>query len=635
MYSFLYLYLVVVVFIVIYICLNYIAVKIFNHGKPEFQLKKATQFRLDSNYVYGKEPLSPSANGDLNCSTKEGKLIECDIDPDNELGFDSKCAQCRQIAARCVNVSQPIYSAQNPDEILIQPNSSPTKGYCLPSMTTTNTCTRRNGGKWILTTENEPVEDKHLVYTFSCFCSTPKFFQNDVDSGDCTRFVGCRHGQLADTQWTSYETMRCTCPADLFEEEIGSANQPPTCIPLNIYRRKYTDDASAPFERLAIEYIDPDYRSLISKDISLPNPCTFDVTTKTYVRGIGQVVWDRQRKVAYCKSKHTDYMPTILTDDYLYGNGGKYANAMFRYRIRNTIETNDDSDDNYNDYARGTMYEVLRKGCPVENLAGVRLPYWNFPIYLPYLEINSYNMGNAAGRHYTLYPVIPSHRRTYTMVYVFEAQRPDHTTDVVLGNGIQYIPSFMTISFESTRRVYNGAIPCVNVANISYWYNKRAFWIMYPTPPGRGFTNKLGTTGIMGQLSHVDETMDKYTAGYGFHFAFDGKVEPYTELFTGTLFTYSIDNQVYTRPVSCGDKVLTNKYRFNYDPKWINRPPEAIIGYVSSGVLQFAVTGRDGHMFTRNSFDIERHEIGVTTRAISRYELDESRGTITFKTFYP
>lgn len=643
MYSILYLVVYIIIFFIIYTAINYLALSIFNKHKRVFQLKEKSKYRLANNYIYG-DRLDNENSGNLNCSIDD-RLIECDIDEYNELGKEAKCMQCKQISSRCINIKQPIYSAFDPDLILVKPNENIDKGYCLPAVTATESCTRRNGGKWILTqssassTSITKINDaeQNLIYTFECYCSTPNFFQNDTTTGnDCTQFVGCRNGHLANNDWSSYEDMRCTCSPNLYEETLGTANTPPSCTLLNIYRRLYDNNTSAaPFEIIDQQYIDRDYMKIIGsgKRITLPNPCAFDITTKTYIHNIGKVVWNGDKTIAYCESINSNYRPVILNDDYLQGNGGQYANAMFRYRIRDISETNDDATDHYNNYEIGNMYEVFRKGAKLENISGIRLPYYNFPIYLPYLENSSYNMGNPEGRYYTLHPVIPIERSTYTFIYIFDVNIPDYKVNIILGTGIQYIPSFMSTNLESNYRVYNGAVPCVNVANISRFGNKRAFWIMYPTPPAKQYQNKLGKTGIMGELYKVDVESDKMTAGYGFHFAYDNKVEPYTLLFTGTLFTYTLNKIIYTRPVSCGNVVLTQKYRQNVDAQWTNRPKEPIIGVNSQAPFQFALTSRDTHMFTRNSYDIERNEIGVTTRTISRYELHKT-GDLKFKTFY-
>lgn len=664
MYNIIYFVIIIIIFVVIYIIVNYITLLIFNKKRKEFKLKESSDYRLADNYIYGSANALTAAthgtnNGDLNCSTNDGNLIECEIDEYNELGKDAKCVQCKQISSRCINIKNNIYSSTNPNVIIIRPNTSPSKGYCLPSSAISNSCTIRNGGKLILTqstdtdaiisssldngdiaTSKDTIVDKHLIYTFVCMCSTPNFFQNDILNGnDCTKFVGCRYGKLDNNiKWNSYEDMRCVCSPDKYEMKLGTANNPPTCILLNVYRRQYNDggtlSAVAPFEILEKQYIDETYLKLIDiEKISLPNPCTFDVTTKTFVKNVGRIVFDSSKKIAYCESLNSNYKTVVINDDYLRGNGGKYANALFRYRIRTTVsESNDDSDDNYNMYDNATVYEIYRKGTQIENLPGVRLPYYNFPIYLPYLEIDSYNMGNQTGQKYPLYPTIPSNRHKYAMVYVFDANTPNNNNiKVVLGQSLKYIPSFMSISFDTRYRVYNGAIPCVNVSDLASTSSRHIYWTMYPTPPATGFINKLGNKGIMGELIYPDVNSDKFTSTYGFSMVYNGVVEPYTLLFTGTIFTYTINKKIYTRPLSCGDQILTNKYRQYYDKDWRSTRP-IVYERLSNGPMQFALTGRDGHLFTRNSYDIEQNEIGTTKKKISRYDFKD--GKIIFKTFY-
>lgn len=648
MYSIVYLFILIIIFTIIYIVVNYITVLIFNKDKQNFKLKKKSKYRLEKDYTFGTSThLNELTNGSLNCSTSEGKLIECDIDKNNEFGVYSKCLQCKQLSARCIHVSEPVYKSTSSDVVIIEANSSSEKGYCLPSDIISSNCTRKNGGKWILTQRNSNVnndDERSIIYKFECFCSTPQFFQNNIfDGNNCTTFLGCRNGYLRNSDtWESYEDMKCSCPSDLYEERYGTKNEPPSCIPLNVYRRKYS--AEYPFEVLDTKYIAPEYLSLLKDhEISLPNPCSFDITTKRFVKNIGRVVFDRTGTIAYCKPIHSSYKAIIINDDYLKGNGGKYANAMFRFRINNleqvkannqTIKTenNDDEDDYYNNYDSGIMYEVYRKNAVLNNISGVRVPYNNFPIYLPYLENDSYNMGNPYGRHYSLHPVIPKNRHSYAMVYIYDVNVPNYKINITLGNGIQYIPSFMSTSLISSYRVYNGTIPCVSVTEVSKRYKKRVFRIMYPLPPGTKYTEKLGKVGLMGDLYKIDETSSRFTSGYAFHFSYKGRIEPYTLLFTGTIFTYTIKNEIYTRPVSCGDIVLTNKYRFNFDKNWQSIPKEPIIGLPPNDPFQFAVTGRDGHMFTRNSYDIERNEIGAPAKSVARYDTTENK--IKFQTFY-
>lgn len=639
MYSLIYFSIIIIIFLIIYVSVNYVTAVIFNKGKPNFVLKPISKYRLADNYIYGIQGSTEEPDGgDLNCTTETDALIECDIDENNELGKGAKCSQCKQISSRCVNIKENIYSSQDPNLVIIRPNSSPSKGYCLPSSVVSSSCTRRNGGKWILTKstdldtpEKSDAADKTIIYTFKCFCSTPSFFQNDILAGnDCTKFIGCRNGKLADDNWQSYESMTCACPYDLYESTSGSANVPPSCTPLNIYRRKYADNM-APFDILERRFVDPAYLSLLGNNINIPNPCTFDLTTKTFIKGIGRAVFNRANQVAYCESSNVNYKTVIINDDYLYGNGGKYANALFRYRIHDVDESNDDADDNYNRYESGKIYEVLRTGSANEHLSGIRMPYSNFPIYLPYLEKTSYNMGNPQGYDYTLYPVVPQNRQKYSMVYVFDAVTPNYRVDLIFGSTLQYIPTFMSTSTDTRYRVYNGAIPCVNVPDVSSVSSSHHYRMMYPIPPASKYQSKLGKTGLVGERTSLNENSDEFVSTYGFSFVYNGELEPYTELFTGTLFTYSIDGKVYTRPVSCGDLFLTAKYRQNFDKNWRNRRTN-VQGVSNDTLYQFAISGRDGHMFTRNSFDLERNEIGTTKQHISRYDVSGTR--IKFQGFY-
>lgn len=492
-------------------------------------------------------------NGNLNCSTDNEQLIECDIDETNALGKDAKCMQCKQILSSCINIKDPVYSATNPDLILIQPNTSETKGYCLPTKIITNTCTRRRGGKWILThNEENSNNEKYLTYTFECFCSTPNFFQNDITNGnDCTKFIGCRNGKLKnDKTWNTYEDMECDCQTNLYEAESGNANVPPKCTLLNVYRRTYTKENPAPFEILKDEFLDNGYKFLLAQTnekISLPNPCSFDLTTKTFIKGIGKVVLDEAtKKIAYCVSLSPNYKTTILNDDYLLGNNGKYANVLFRIRREDKeTEIHNDPDDYNNNYKKGIMYETLRKNSNLNILAGERLPYRNFTFYLPYLESDSFNMGNSLGQNYNLFPTIPLNRQKFAMIYVYDAEIPNYNIserNLIIGNVIKYVPTFNSIGVDSRYRVYNGCIPCLNIMEYPYWNAIRNMPLMWPSPPANGFNNAVGKTGIMGPLSDIRENEPRFLVDYGFHFMFDGSLEPYSTLFTGKdiilLFNY-------------------------------------------------------------------------------------------------
>ena len=603
----------VVIFVVFFI-IQYLTEWIFHLDTTAntVKLREKSQYRLADNYV----ALPGNSDGILNCTLNE-KLIPCQLDDENNV-----CDGCKQVYATCVHIDNDVYSDDG-QTVLIPANKEANEGYCLPHKLAAESCSRRHGGKWILTTSNDNRDE--ILYTFECLCSTPNFFVNNPEDGNnCTLFVGCSGGKMKNPDtWRTYDDIECECGP----QDKAVPGQPPYCAPLNIYLRQYTND-DEPFSVIPANYLDPAYRVLLTVDdktvdsYTLPDPCTFDVVTRTYIRGIGKIQYDKTTNTCFCVSTNSNYMTTILNDDYLLNNGGKYANAMMKIRINS-----EDGEETSN------VYEIQRKGAEQSTLVGVRVRYTNYPIKLPYLESESFNMGNKYGFNYQLFPTIPKERQSFAYVYCYEAMTPNSSNIIVpQGHHITYVPTFMSDGIDSRYRVYNGCIAHVDVPAYEP-KNKQGYMMIYPIPPATEYKSIYGTTGIMGSLTSPDVNSGKFVSTYAMPMV--GKndnFEIYSRLFTGTVFVYTINGKVYMRPVSCGIETLTQKYRLNVDPKW-RSSEEQVKGLSGSKPLEMAQSKRDGHMFTHTSYGVERNGIGVAAQQFARYTFDQDDNVI-FPTYY-
>ncbi|ABQ08875.1 per-os infectivity factor-like protein [Glossina pallidipes salivary gland hypertrophy virus] len=525
---------------------------------------------------------------------------------------DEKCSDCKELFAKCYHIDDDIYSPVVEGEIIIHKNESINEGYCLPlTERDFGLCNKKHGGKWVLY-QIEQEEDTLVQFAFKCVCTKPNFFVNEnFISGNCSRFVGCSPGILRETTpWDKFEDIQCDCPVN-YSFEKGNMNSPPRCVMKNIYTMRYKDHEyddgltypdleEIPFEPLEKKYIDPFYLSELSNpDIVLPNPCNYDIIEKRYIKGIGEVVLENGK--AYCKSVNVNkYITVRINDDYLIGNNGKYANAMMRLYI--TFPTGQEP-------SHGFLYEYARSPYTMENkrddvLRGQMILYNNFPVKLPYLEVPNYQ-----GSEYV--PSIDREHLKNARVFVYEAITPI-PINFELAEMISYVPTFNTVSFESSKRVYNGTIPVVNNPQYQVQINRNIddvvyyFSVMYPTPPGTDFKANFGNRGIEGKLSYVNANEIRFLNNYTFDLhpqSSELKFNPYTNLFTGIIFTYYIDHQItklYTKPVTV-PIVLLNKFRKYFIEDWKKYPKHTEV-YYKDNLMRLAKSPHHDHMFSINSY---------------------------------
>lgn len=482
--------------------------------------------------MIGEEVLG-GGKGNSECTVKE--LVPC------KMGVGA-CVECVQVLATCVHFDNDIeLMDDNGLMISIPANDHPDDGYCLFLLDdrSEKKCTKRNGGKWIIS----KVDGGR--YTYKCFCSESIYFTNETIGGDCTRFQGCKNGTISNPDYSYPEEIMCLCNTDYYLAD----GAPPSCKKSNIfYSSKVT------FMPLDHKYIADEYWEYVDGEhVRLPNPCIIDAYTGEQHLFDGEIILEDG--IAYCVSKNPHFITLRFNDDYLRGNGGKFANGIMR--ITTAIDVNNE-----------TIYEFAKN--PERPLSGRRIPYEDLTIKLPYLEKDSGNMGGG-GRYYSSFPSISD--VSYRMkVFVYDAEIPKMKRPTFDRTGIlSYIPVFMPQGIESRSRVFNGMIPYRNVINNIDGYGV-AF---YPTVPVKDeFDWHFGRTGLF-EGSGLDMK--------------DGRIRPYyvphmldnynhinynTTLFTGIVLSEFVDPKAegyyggtinVVKPLTAGSENLTRLFI-----KWVN-----------------------------------------------------------------
>lgn len=553
-------------------------------------------------------PTDTTTPGDLECSTET--LVKCKVD-DSLFG----CAACKEILSQCVTFKEDFYDERT--KVTIGKNL-PGEGYCLPLTDDRNTrkCSSQYGGKWILVRENETGR-----YTFICLCNKENFFTKHTLLSDCSQFIGCRNGTIV-PDWTNLSEIKCKCDKN-YKLVPGTENYPPQCTKVNIFQN---DISSLEFEPLDKNFISTEYLDLIGNDIFLPNPCHFDVTTRTFDKNIGQVVLDPVKQIAYCEATSPHYIEIITTDDYLRNNQGKYSNGIARITVKDLVSVQHQKD---------VVYEIYRNHKEKEDqpLEGRRLLYSQFLYQLPYFE-NSANVGNQGETNYSFVPVLDANfdNRNNIKVLVYRARKPK-MFKIKLSNFLNWVPAYNTTSFESSHRIFNGVVPLKNLPVL----RRNNFHLLYPNPPGRCVKYLLNDEGIIENLRTPNVTQDtRLTRYYAMPIFNNGEdIQPYSLLFTGTILTYWHKNNYYTKPLSPGNSVICTKYRQNYDPEWSNVPKERIYFRIHLCAPDFSLAiADDEHMFTENAINYERNEIGTPSKFAGKFRFERDTGKVIFAEKY-
>lgn len=523
------------------------------------------------------------------------------------------CSSCKQILSKCVHFSGD--STETSNGVTVPPNAEG-EGYCLPLSDDRNDrkCTAKNGGKWVLVSDNS-----NTSYTFICMCTKSMFFEKNSLESDCDTFVGCRNGVIANpSTWTTFDTIECQCPAK-YDAIPGTLSMPGQCVLKNIFRFQSDEYVFTPLDNV---FVSAEYLAMVGNDVQLPNPCQYDIATRIFNPNIGRVLM--KDGVAFCEATDSHYIEVTQTDDYLSNNQGRYANAIMRI-LKDVPQ--------HTEYLNDIVYEVFRNEKNVDDqpLVGRRVSYEDSFIRLPYFESTSYNMGNREGVRYELQPSRDVSSIDIPRMLVYSGLKPTPLT-LVLGNSLTWVPSFMSTSFQSGYRVYNGNLPYMHLLPL----NDNSLYVIYPVPPASCAGRYLGRTG-----SVIGETYKPDFKNYNFAKWYDmpmilknNKIQPYSTLFTGTILTYEREGVHYTKPLSPGSLPLCTKYRRHYDPEWtaFNLPANTRLTTKIIDCPKAVATDLNAHLFTENAFNYEQSEIGVPFKHATQYRFNVD-GTVSFASF--
>lgn len=536
--------------------------------------------------------------GDDECSTASLKLCKLD----NAL---FSCSSCKQILSQCVHFATDFEETSNRRTI---PANKTGEGYCLPlsDNRTSRKCTAKNGGKWVLVSDQ-----KNINYTFVCLCTKQAFFVKKSLESDCDQFLGCRNGVIANPDtWTTFDTIQCEC-ASTHDSVPGNLQTPGQCVLKNIFRHNYHH-----FIKIAKRFVAPEYLEMVGEDVILPNPCQFDIVTRTFNPNIGKIM--RYKTHVFCMATDSHYIEVVQTDDYLFHNQGTYANAIMRIMVDNPV---------HSIYIKDVVYEVHRKNKRFHDLplSGRRVAYSDCFIQLPFFEKSSRNMGNPNGELYEYQPTAPLGVYHEPRVLIYSGRKP-LPIKFVFGNTLSWVPAFMATRIRNSYRVFNGNLAYVNLQLL----NNTSMFVVYPVTPATCASRYLGTEGLNGEYDDPKIESSHFTQYYAMPMiSLNNEIQPYTPLFTGTILTYERQGTMYTKPLSPGLLVLCMKYRQRYDHKWTSFKSSPSFKAHFIDCPQSVANSFNTHMFTENAFTYEQNEIGTPSKFASQYKFDDD-GTVKF-----
>lgn len=478
---------------------------------------------------------------------------------------------CKNCSGKCIHFSNDVLLE---DGHLLEGSLDPNEGYCMLNLIddrSSKKCSGRNGGKWVLTTNDK----KSGEFYFKCFCSIPHLYMNGED-GDCTLFRGCQGGSLD----TDSDVMKCNCPDNMVE--IKTSNGVPTCVARNYFHTKEKDDVD----------LDPKFLNPKFSKFNLPNPCIYDFLNKKFIIGAGEIIIEDG--VAFCRVLKANYTTVRFQDDYLLNNGGKYANGIVRISSQPPTP--------------GYVYETRTKNenGDIEEKVGKRFQAMFLDFKLPYLDSNSGNRGGT-GPMYNFAAQLTKFENSY--VYVYEARRPTQRSILDSESTIvTFRPTYIATGLNVANRTYMGTVPfmsgltecgkCYILGTLHKFLNNKY----------KEFNEKnaVRNTGQTNQES--DELTSTYTMP---NFCLKGSKRMenvYTKTFTGIYY----DDTVVISPISPGS-YLVNLYRSMIEG-WT---PFKVSSYLYlTNVDQFA-TNAIGAGLTADGIDCE--EVANPPRRYARY----------------
>lgn len=449
-----------------------------------------------------------------------------------------ECFNCHELLAACIHFEKDerVHDVNNKETgAIVVANKNKQEGYCLRLTDRgRRTCTIQNGGRWILVEHDGK-------YSYICACTSPQLFSNYTMYGDCTRFHGCRNGKISNKSWKLLSQIECDCNNNYF---FISVNGAPQCERKNAFNRDETT-----FHKLDKKYINPEYPGI---NLKLPNPCTFDTQTgRDYALGVATI--QLYKGVAFCVAQSPLYTTVMFEDDYLIGNGGKYANAVVKISTQPNVE--------------GAVLEthtLLKDSKKFYDtpFIGRRFKYSTFLFKLPYLERTSFNV-SGSGPNFTYAEYMKLSEYDNALVCVWNAPVPN-PKPFIFGNVISYVPTYVSV-VSAHYKDFVGTVPSVGVPRLdcnSFHITTLLKTLFYKYPHFQQSANY--------EKNPVYDAPEK-THLYVMPILCkrDGKtdVQIYSKIFTGLLLTFHYRNQIYTKPINPG-KLLVRLYRLTLDSEW-------------------------------------------------------------------
>lgn len=452
--------------------------------------------------------------------------------------------------------------ADNDNENNILKNSSPELGYCLrfdSAKIEDIVCNEDNGGVKILRRTNDGK------FAYFCLCKKPHIYVNDPETGDCTHYNGCRtNGKMMDGN--------CVCNDGYFKStnELGVEN----CKPRSIFKD------SNMLNILDRKFVDPNYLALIDETVNLPNPCNIDIVSGRLYENVGMIKTTDDGSIVYCDVQDPRFVTIQVNDDYLKGNGGKYANAIFKYSNASSTEI---------------IYETSKF-----TKHGFRLKYNDFFYKLPYMELDSGNMGGS-GRDYEPFPrateneFITNLALNNRKIYIYNAKTPEKI-EPKIGSFVKFSLFFTIASvIEQTQRNYHGQLATINNNST----NTNVFW----EPNYKRYKNiKDSSILFTGRIDYHTNDVRRWVTSNPFN---SGSFNFYSNYSSGIYMTYKKQNDIFSKAISPHSKILVNRFKSYVDADY--RSKDAIKFDVNTHDQGTFLT--DKHMWPEDSFTYDRSAI--------------------------
>lgn len=279
------------------------------------------------------------------------ELLKCNV---------REATSCSDPKTRCVHMSGEFKVVRSKTDKKISaavltypPNKTIYEGYCLDAFSANADAKRQIQRPLSLDSCNPNTAERMLFladvkttgYKIGCVCKYPDMFTQRIPlESDCDVPVACEGGRLVGPNWMNADGVRvdvvrelscADCPIDAYPSRDASTGRP-VCR-RRTFAEKINDDSypkNFPLLSLDDPAVEPAFAEKFSHPDkrSVPNPCAFDFfTTKPFTRGECELARTADGSIFFCKSNDIGVATLQADDDYLRGNGGRWANGCIRF----------------------------------------------------------------------------------------------------------------------------------------------------------------------------------------------------------------------------------------------------------------------------------------------------------------